>query len=200
MVKATLTGKVPINPDGSPAPVEWGANGQTLKRPQSNTAEKPQLKPQQGQGEPGLSQQNMDNIKQESIKQQMNDVMKEWNNIKHKQDNTIQEMDNILHGKQPHPSKQDNDSSGPARNDPQSNLDNSNKASPLMNPNLQALYNSNGDPAAMAQSAQNYQNSPSGQLFQMQGQAAAAQVQQGAPEQQQAAEAPRVQQSGPSIG
>ena len=76
-----------------------------------------------------------------------------------------------------------------------------NKASRLMNPDLRIIFESNGDPAVLAQSAQNYLDSPSGQLFAMQGRAAAAQVQQqGAPEQQQAAQAPRVQQSGPSIG
>jgi len=75
--------------------------------------------------------------------------------------------------------------------------DSPNKASPLMDPDLQAIYNSNGNPEAMKQSAQNYRNSPSGQLFEKQGQAAAAQ-QQDAPE-QQAAQAPRVQQERPSM-
>jgi peptidoglycan hydrolase-like protein with peptidoglycan-binding domain len=80
-----------------------------------------------------------------------------------------------------------------------SSLGNPNRASPLMDPDLRAIFESNGDPAVMGRSAQNYRNSPSGQLFDMQAQAAAARVQPGAPE-QQAAQAPRVQQSGPSIG
>jgi hypothetical protein len=67
-----------------------------------------------------------------------------------------------------------------------------------MDPDLQAIYNSNGNPAVMAQSAQNYQNSPSGQLFNIQAQTAAAQVPPNAPEQQQAAQAPGAQE-GPSI-
>jgi hypothetical protein len=81
----------------------------------------------------------------------------------------------------------------------QGNPDSPNRASRLMDPDLRAIFESNGDPAGMERSAQNYRNSPSGQLFDMQAQAAAARVQPGAPE-QQAAQAPRVQQSGPSIG
>ena len=85
--------------------------------------------------------------------------------------------------------------------DPSPSSPGSPKASPLMHPDLRAIFESNGDPAVMAQSAQNYLNSPSGQLFEMQGQAAAARLQQGqgAPEQPQQAEAPRVQQEGLSM-
>jgi putative chitinase len=93
----------------------------------------------------------------------------------------------------------DNNAPMPKADPSPSSLGNPDRASPLMDPDLQAIYNSNGDPAVMAQSAENYRNSPSGELFDMQAQAAAARVQPGAPE-QQAAETPRVQQSGPSIG
>jgi hypothetical protein len=89
-------------------------------------------------------------------------------------------------------------STPPVPNPSQSSLDSPNRASPLMDPDLRAIFESSGDPAVMERSAQNYQNSPSGQLFDMQALAAAARVQPGAPE-QQAAQAPRVQ-GGPSIG
>jgi hypothetical protein len=91
------------------------------------------------------------------------------------------------------------DPRGPRTDSSQGSPNSPNRASPLMDPDLQAIYNSNGDPAVMEQSAENYRNSPSGELFDMQAQAAAARVQPGAPA-QQAAEPPRVQQSGPSIG
>ena len=53
-----------------------------------------------------------------------------------------------------------------------------------MDPNLRPIFESNGDPAVMEQSAQNYRNSPSGRLFDMQAQAAIARLQPSTPEQQ----------------